>query len=72
MQNFDDVATLYAEKYGIIDYKVKGSKMTYLVTYPKYLGNQAYTIRHTVDLLTFKCTTERLSRAYKSGYINRH
>jgi hypothetical protein len=33
MTNFENNALLYAEKYGIIDYTVKGSTMTYTETF---------------------------------------
>jgi hypothetical protein len=33
MTNFENNALLYAEKYGIIEYEVKGSTMSYTVSY---------------------------------------
>lgn len=68
----DLLALRYAEEYGILDYKVKSTEMIYLVSYPKYLSNPAYTVRFTVNLLTGKAKGEKLSRYYKKGLINRH
>lgn len=51
----EEKALLYAEKYGIIDYEVKGSLMTYTESYPtegKFLCK--------VDLNTMKEARERI------------
>ena len=71
-ERMEFLALQYAEKYGIIDYTVRGTQMIYLVSYPKYLYNPAYTVRFTVDLTTGKATGEKLSRFYKKGLVNRH
>ena len=62
----------YAEKYGILEWKVKSNKMIYLVSYPKYLSNPAYTVEFTIDLDTFSASSRVLSRYYKKGLVNRH
>jgi hypothetical protein len=59
MMDYELNALLYAEKYGIIDYKVKGSKMTYYETYP----NEG-TFKAVVDLKTMKETRTHLKRKY--------
>lgn len=47
--DYEQKALLYAEKYGIIDYKVDGCTMTYEVYYSV---NEVYMC--TVDLITMK------------------
>lgn len=68
MQNLADA---YAERYGIIDYKVNGTNMIYIVSYPQYLSNPAYSVKFTVDLLTGASKSEPMSRFYKKGLYNR-
>lgn len=58
-------ALLYAEKYGIVKYIVKGNTMVYYVNYPQYLKSKAYTIKATVNLNTMKETRQQLKR-YRS------
>lgn len=69
--NPDVKAITFAEKYGIVKYKVQGKKMIYNVSYPAYGGNPHYTIQHTVDLETMQETTKQLKRYDSSGAVNR-
>ena len=70
--NYESVALHYAEQYGIINYKVKGSQMIYNVSYPAYLSNPRYTIQHIVNLDTLKEQTKRLKRFDSNGLVNRY
>ena len=45
--------------------------MRYLVSYPKYLSNKAYTIEFKVDLITGATQSRQLDRFYKKGLLNR-
>ena len=65
-------ACQWAEQYGVVNYKVKGSKMIYNVSYPAYLNNPAHTYQHIIDLNTMKETVTKLGRLDKSGFVNRH
>lgn len=68
--NMSEVALLYAEKYGIVTYKVVGGKMIFNKSYRAYLGQPAYTIQHTIDLRTGQETTRKLGRVMRDGYDN--
>lgn len=68
--DFSEVALLYAERYGIIKYKVVGGKMIYNKSYRAYLNQPAYTIQHTIDLRTGNETTKQLGKVMKDGYYN--
>ena len=67
---YEDIALMYAERYGIITYRVVGGKMIFNKTYKAYLGQPTYTVQHTIDLNTGQETTKRLSRVMKDGYDN--
>ena len=60
--DYEQKALEYAERYGIVDYKVKGNTMIYYVRHPKYLSNAAYTVKHTVYLESCKEITKLLKR----------
>ena len=63
----ENKATLYAEKYGILDYKVIGKTMVY---YSNYL-NENTTYKVTVNLETMKENSRvPLKRYYKKGNMN--
>lgn len=64
-------ALRYAEKYGIVSFRVKGWKMVYNVSYPAYLNNKRYTVQHTVNLQTGESTSRVLKRYDSGGEINR-
>lgn len=72
MSNYELVAQQFAEKYGILEYKVKGNLMVYNVSYPAYLSNPRYTIQHTVNLDTGREETKQLKRFDSKGLVNRH
>ena len=69
--NFEQLACNYACKYGIVDYKVVGSKMIYVVSYPAYLNNPRYSVKHTVDLISGSVQSEKLKRYSRKGAYNR-
>lgn len=63
----ENKATLYAEKYGILEYKLIGKSMVY---YANYL-NENTTYKVTVNLETMKEKSRLpLKRYYKKGNIN--
>lgn len=66
LENYRHKALCYAEKYGIIEYTVKASKMIYYVTYPT-----EGTYKHIVDIKTMKETIAHLKRYNKVGIFNR-
>ena len=60
-------ATLYAEKYGILEYKIFGKSMVY---YTNYL-NERITYKVTVNLEKMKeKSREKMSRYYQKGNVN--
>ena len=60
----------YAEKYGILDWKVKGNRMIYYANYPEYLSEPKYTIKVTVRLDTMKEERQRLNKWNPKGNAN--
>lgn len=64
-------AIQYAEKYGIVKYRLNGWILIYNVSYPAYLNNPRYTVQHKVDLRTGKESSRVLSRYDFKGEINR-
>jgi hypothetical protein len=58
LEGYELKALLFAEKYGIIDYKVEGNKMTY----EEYFYNEGRFL-HTVDLDTMKETVKQTEEA---------
>lgn len=72
MTHYDQNALQYAEKYGIISYRVTGRYMIYNKSFPKYLRNEAYTVQFKIDLDTMSCIkSTTLKRVMKDGYNNR-
>jgi len=59
---YSEMALRYAEKYGIIEYKVKGNEMIYYSSFPI----EHSTIRANVNLDTNKEIRTRLKRYFKS------
>lgn len=57
---------MYAEKYGILDYKVKDNTMIY---YASYFGEQA-TYKCILDLNKGKETRQKMKRYYKKYTCN--
>lgn len=65
-------ATIYAEEYGIVDYRFKDWIFTYNVSYPAYLGNPRYTMQFKVDLRTSKVIERKKLKKYDTrGEYNR-
>jgi hypothetical protein len=64
------LATRYCEEHGIINYKVEGDVLTYNVSFPAYLNNPHYTVKHEINLKTGKETTTKLKRYNKNGEDN--
>ena len=60
----------YAEKYGIIDYKVDGNKMIYYANYPEYLAEPKRTYKVIVRLNTMKEERQLLRYWNKKGNAN--
>lgn len=68
---YEQKALAFAEKFGIIKYRVDGYKMIYNVSYSDYLGNPRYTMQHVVDLRNMEEGVRQLRRYYRSGEVNR-
>lgn len=66
----EQVAREYAEKYGIIEYKIKGNRMIYYANYPAYLAEPRYTIKVTIRLDTLKEERQRLTKWNPKGNYN--
>lgn len=64
------IALQYAEKYGIVEYKVKGNRMIYYANYPAYLAEPRYTMKVTVRLNTLKEERQKLNKWYPKGNAN--
>ena len=70
-KNYEEIALRYAERYGIIEYKVIKNIMRFNVSYPAYLGNPRYTIQHEINLDTGAEKTKQLKRFDSKGLHNR-
>jgi hypothetical protein len=64
------IALQYAEKYGILDYKVKGNRMIYYANYPAYLSEPRRTYKVTVRLNTLKEERQLLTKWNPKGNHN--
>ena len=63
----ENKATLYAEKYGVLEYKIVGKSMVY---YANQL-NENTTYKVTVNLETMKENSrKKMSRYYQKGNVN--
>ena len=60
----------YAEKYGILDYKIKGNRMIYYANYPEYLSEPRKTYKVTVRLDTMKEERQKLTKWRAEGNSN--
>lgn len=75
-QDYELLARQYAEKYGIVTYKVSSNCMIYNQNYKntEYNGkryvSKPCTYRRTVNLDTGVTTTEKLQRLVKNGWDN--
>lgn len=70
-QYYASRALSWAEHYGILHYKVNKNLMIYYVSYPAYLKNPRYTIKHTVNLDNMLDSTEPCKRFVSEGLANR-
>ena len=66
----EQIALEYAEKYGILDYKVKGNRMIYYANYPAYLSEPRKTYKVTVRLNTLKEERQKLTKWNPKGNVN--
>lgn len=71
MSIYEQRAIQWCERYGIVEYKLKKNLLIYNVSYPAYLGNSHYTIKHIVNLDTMQETTQQLKRYDPKGAYNR-
>lgn len=71
-KDYELLSRQFAERYGIVEYRVKGNTMIYNVSYPAYLSNPRYTIQHTVNLDSEVEQTKQLKRFDSKGLVNRH
>lgn len=71
MSIYEQRAIQWCERYGIVEYKLNKNLLVYNVSYPAYLGNPHYTIKHNVDLDTMQETTQQLKRYDPKGVYNR-
>lgn len=69
--SYGDKALAWAEKFGIVEYRVVKNTMIYNVSYPAYLCVPRYTIQHRVNLDTMQEVTVYLKRYDKKGEVNR-
>lgn len=63
-------AVEYAEKHGIIDFKVKGNRMIYYANYPAYIAEPDRTYKVTIRLNTMKEERQLLNKYYPKGNLN--
>lgn len=74
-KKYEELATRYAEQYGIIVYKVKGKYMIYNQNYynSEYLGKwvrKPCTMQRTVNLDTFEVQSRQLQKLQPNGWHN--
>lgn len=70
MNLYERNALMFAEKYGIIEYRIRGYNMIYNKSYPACACEPRYTVQHTVDLRTMQESTRRLKRFDPKGIVN--
>ena len=63
-------ARLYAEEYGVLEWKVKGNRMIYYVNYPACSCEPRYTVKVTVRLDSMKEERQRLTYWNPKGNVN--
>ena len=64
------IALRYVEKYGIIDYQIKGKWLIYYANYPAYLSEPRKTYKVMYDLNTGEETRIRLGKWSSKGNHN--
>lgn len=78
MESYNDKALLLAEKYGIIEYRIKGKNMIYNKNYTcsevstktGRWERHSFTMQYTINLDTLKVSQKRLKRLQQDGWIN--
>ena len=72
-KQYQKLADLYAEYYGIVLYRVEKNQMIYNVSYPAYLSEPRHTYQFTVNLDTYQSSQGKLLKRYDSkAVVNRH
>ena len=66
----ENKAVQHAERYGILDYTIKGSYMVYYASYPSSGQDKRTTYKVTINLETNEEKREQLKRYYKKGETN--
>lgn len=72
MEDYERRALQVAERFGIVQYRVRDNLMIWNVSYPAYLQSKRYTVQHQMDLDTMRETTKRLARYDRKGEMNRY
>ena len=72
---YEQRALEYAEKYGVVTYKVVGNKMIYNVNFynSEFIGKwvrKPCTVQRAVNLDTMEVTSKQLKRLQKNGWDN--
>ena len=67
---YEEKALQFVERFGIVQYKVKGHFLIYNQSYPATVYEPHRTYQHTVDLDTMKDTVKQLKRFDAKGYYN--
>lgn len=68
---FKERAIVWAEKYGIIEYSLRGHFMVYNKSYKADTFEPHYTVQHTVDLRNMQeLPTKRLKKFDRKGLYN--
>lgn len=72
LEEIQNRAIRWAEQYGIVQYRIKGTTMIYNVSYNGSLCENRYTVQHKVNLISMKEQKPvTLKRFDKKGYLNR-
>lgn len=71
MTVYEQRALQWCEQYGVVEYKLNKNVLEYNVSYPAYLGNPHYSIKHIVNLDTMQETAKQLKRYDPKGVYNR-
>lgn len=75
-RNYNNIALAYAERYGIITYKLKGKIMEYNQNYKnnEFINgawrSKCFTIKRFINLETGDIASKRLSRLVADGWDN--
>lgn len=69
-QDYESAAVFYAEKWGILSYKVKGNKMIFNQNYKEDCFGHCATYQRIFNLDTKVTETKKLQRLQKDGWQN--